>query len=343
MSADPRSYMLRCLELARRGEGHVSPNPMVGCVIVHNGTIIGEGWHREYGGPHAEVNAIDSVADKSLLPESSLFVSLEPCSIFGKTPPCADLIIRHRIPRVAVATLDDNPRVSGNGVKRLREHGVLVEVGMCEKESRHLNRYFITYHTKHRPYIHLKWAKSADGFMGVENGNAQISNEYARRLTHRFRHAEDAILIGRKTALIDDPQLTDRYWNGRQPLRVVLDPDNRLPGHLRLFTDGLPTLVINNLKEGREGAVEYAKTRFNPFLPSEIAGLLYARGIQSVLVEGGAETLQAFLRDGLYDEITEYLTRTRLGSGVPAPELPGLEPFDTAKMGDNLAVKYVAP
>lgn len=343
MSADPRSFMYRCLELARRGEGHVSPNPMVGCVIVHNGKIIGEGWHREYGGPHAEVNAIDSVADKSLLPESSLFVSLEPCSIFGKTPPCADLIIKHRIPRVAVATLDDNPRVSGNGVKRLREHGILVDVGMCEKESRHLNRFFITYHTKHRPYIHLKWAKTADGFIAPEYGSAFISNEYARRLTHRFRHAEDAILIGRRTAQLDDPQLTDRFWNGRQPLRVVLDPDNRLPGDLRLFTDGLPTLVINSGKEGREGAVEYVKAGFRPFLPTEIAGILYARGIQSVLVEGGADTLKAFLREGLFDEITEYMTHFRLGLGIAAPEIPDLEPFDTARMGNNLAVKYVAP
>ncbi|MCP4120688.1 MAG: bifunctional diaminohydroxyphosphoribosylaminopyrimidine deaminase/5-amino-6-(5-phosphoribosylamino)uracil reductase RibD [Bacteroidetes bacterium] len=333
-------YVQRCIELARLGSGKVSPNPMVGCVIVHNDTIIGEGWHQKYGGPHAEVNAIESIANKDLLKESTIYVSLEPCSIFGNTPPCADLIIRHRIPRVVIATLDDHPGVSGNGVKRLQEHGIQVTTGVCEESSRNLNKYFITHQTANRPYVHLKWAESKDGYFAPAQGRMWLSNSYTKRLTHKWRRDIDAILVGKRTAAEDDPQLTDRYWSEDHPLRIVIDPHLELSTSLKLFSDGFPTLVLNNSESHKKDSVEYVRMPAYPYEPKDILSILHARRIMSVLIEGGAQTLKAFIKASAYDEVAVFRTDTDLCEGIMAPELNGVQQTEEVALADNLLVTY---
>lgn len=318
--------MRRCLQLASLGRGHVSPNPMVGAVVVHEGRIIGEGYHRCCGQPHAEVNAIASVADESLLSRSTLYVSLEPCSHYGKTPPCAELIVAKRIPRVVVGCLDPFPAVSGRGIARLREAGVEVVTGVLDEECRELNRTFMTFQTRHRPFVTLKWAQSSDGYMDRvrEPGEpaARISDDVSSVWVHRLRAEADAILVGTRTAIADNPSLTARLWPGRSPLRIVLDEHARVPADVRLFTDGLPTLVVTGPETGYAAlpaSVELVRLPFGEALIPELLDELYRRRLQHLVVEGGAALLQSFLQSGCWDEARVETGPMALGQGVAAP------------------------
>ena len=318
-------FMQRCLELAVLGAGHVAPNPMVGAVLVHHGRIIGEGYHQQYGGPHAEVNCINSVteADKSLISQSVMYVSLEPCAHYGKTPPCADLLIRHKIPLVVVGCRDPFPEVDGKGIEKMRAVGIDVIVGVCEEDARELNKRFFTYHTAFRPYIILKWAQTADGFIaGIPGERLLISNTLSNRFVHRWRSEEAAILVGTNTAMQDDPQLNTRYWSGPDPIRLVVDIDLRLPKSLQLFNDGSKTIVINAIRQGEKNGIQYIQIDRKKELVQQILQSLHQLRINSVLVEGGAVLLQSFIDSGYWDE-ARVITNTTLtaGTGLPAPRL----------------------
>ncbi|WP_455498958.1 bifunctional diaminohydroxyphosphoribosylaminopyrimidine deaminase/5-amino-6-(5-phosphoribosylamino)uracil reductase RibD [Coprobacter sp.] len=319
-------YMRRCFQLAALGRGHVSPNPMVGAVIVHNGKIIGEGYHRRYGEAHAEVNAIRSVKNIELLAESTIYVSLEPCSHYGKTPPCSRLIIEKKIPRVVVGCLDPFPEVAGRGIRMLREAGVEVVTGVLEQDSINLNRHFMTMQVFHRPYILLKWAQSADGFIDkIRTGKeqpARISDAVTSALVHQLRAEYDAILIGSRTALSDNPSLTVRHWEGKNPQRLVIDRKLELPEDLRLFTDGYPTLVFTERLRQSENEVEYVTLDFSKSIIPELLQTLYARRIGSLIVEGGAVLLQSFIDAGYWDEIRIETAPVELNNGIPAPVIP---------------------
>lgn len=337
--------MLRALSLANRGIGNVAPNPLVGCVIVHQDKIIGEGWHEQFGGPHAEVNAIRSVQDKSLLKDSTLYVSLEPCSHTGKTPPCADLIIEMGIPKVVIATTDPNPLVSGNGIKRLRQNGIEVIYGILESRARFLNRRFFVFHEKKRPYIILKWAQSKDGYIDAarekgEKGSIAISGPEAHQLVHQWRAEEASILIGKNTGMVDNPSLTVRLWKGKNPVRVLIDPMLELPGDSKLFNDEARTIVFNRLETRTIFHVDRIQLDFSePILP-RILEYLHFEGIQSVLVEGGAETLKHFINANLWDEIRRFSSKNELGNGLKAPELKLQSQVKQAIAEDTLEVFY---
>lgn len=319
-------YMVRCLELARNGRGDVAPNPMVGAVLVYEGRIIGEGYHRKAGEAHAEVNAIRSVKDPSLFSKATLYVSLEPCSHYGKTPPCAELIIRKGIPRVVVACLDPYPQVAGRGVRMLREAGVEVEVGVMEAEAMALNHAFMTAHTQQRPYILLKWAESLDGFIDrIRTDSSKpavlLSSPESRRMVHKLRSEVDAILVGTNTALLDNPSLTVRHWVGNSPIRVVFDRHLRLPETNRLFDGSQLTFVYTETKAKDKKNIKYVTLDFSSdFLPSVLKSL-YKQGIHSLLVEGGAQVLTGFLKAGLWDQLSVETSPVTLYSGVKAPDL----------------------
>lgn len=318
--------MRRALQLARQGAGHTSPNPMVGAVIVGpDGTIIGEGWHRKCGEGHAEVNAVASVNDPSLLKDSTIYVTLEPCSHYGKTPPCAKLIIERGIPRVVVGALDPFVKVSGRGVAMLREAGVEVVVGVLEEECRILNCRFMTAHTTGRPWVQLKWAQTADGFIALppEAGEnpLHMSTPVTMRLMHRQRALCDAIVVGAATARIDDPSLTTRYWPGKSPLRVVLSRQLSIPDNLKLLNDGMPTIIYNSIKNETSGVVEYVKMDTSD--PQMWLTDLYRRGITSVMVEGGTDVLQQMIDAGAWDEARIEVSPRRVGQGTAAPSIKG--------------------
>ena len=310
--------MRRALELATLGRGHVSPNPMVGCVIEYNGRIIGEGWHQRYGEAHAERNAILSVSpeDAHLLPECTAYVTLEPCSHYGKQPPCADLLIEKRVERVICCNDDPNPLVAGQGFAKLREAGIAVETGVLNEVGRDLNARFFTFMEKSRPYIILKWAETADGFIAGENGQpVQISGPLSQRLVHRWRSEEDAIMVGTNTARADNPRLNVRLVPGRNPVRVVIDKQLRLDANLNLFDGSQPTLGYNFIKTETVGQTTYIQLNpEKPFLPQLLADL-YERRIQSVLVEGGTTLLNSFMDAGLWDEMRVFRSQTMLGEG----------------------------
>lgn len=324
MTADER-YMRRCLELAQKGINRVAPNPMVGAVLVHQNRIIGEGWHEVYGQAHAEVNCLNSVrsADRVLIAESRLYVSLEPCSHFGKTPPCADRIIAEGIREVIVGCRDSFAQVSGNGIRKMKEVGIAVQTGVLEAECRELNKRFFTRQEKKRPYIILKWAETADGFIAAGDGERlRISGWLQQRLVHKMRYQESAILVGYQTAIKDNPQLSNRLWvDGRQPLRIVIDIDNNLPEDLLLKTDGLPTVIFNRHREEKSGMLIRKKLHNNKDIPAQIiAGL--DKNVHSIIIEGGAQTLQSFIDAGLWDEAQRWInTESIAGSGLPAPVL----------------------
>lgn len=307
--ANDIKYMRRCIQLARCGEAGAAPNPMVGAVVVCDGRIIGEDYHRRCGGPHAEVNAIGSVRDKQLLSHSTIYVSLEPCAHFGKTPPCADLIIQSGIPRVVIGCSDPFAKVNGLGIKKLKDAGCEVVVGVLEEECRELNRCFFTFHEKRRPWITLKWAQSEDGFISPlpasPSGENPVffSNALTQTLVHRMRARYGAILVGTRTAIVDNPTLTTRYWSGPNPLRLTIDRHKSLPQTLHLLDGSTPTVVYTheNLQE--------------------ILDDLYGRGIQSLLVEGGAKLLQSFIDAGLWDDARIETAPTCLGQGIAAPLL----------------------
>lgn len=319
-------YMRRCIQLARLGEQGAAPNPMVGAVVVCDGRIIGEGYHRKCGGPHAEVNAIASVRDEAMLHRSTIYVSLEPCAHYGKTPPCADLIISKGIPRVVVGCVDPFAKVNGLGIKKLRDAGVEVKVGVLDEECRRLNRRFITFHSMQRPWITLKWAQSADGFIDVlreaSQPAAHLSTPVTSILVHRLRARRQAILVGTNTALMDNPTLNTRLWPGANPLRLVIDRHHRLPDTLHLQDGSQPTHV-------------YTEESL-----SEILADLYQQGIQSLIVEGGAKLLQSFINQGLWDEARVETSPVQLGNGVAAPTLSGAFSVQTEQIDGNEIALY---
>ncbi len=321
-SRDER-FMRRAMSLALNGMGYVSPNPMVGSVITAGDDIIGEGWHMKYGGPHAEVNAIASVKDESLLAKSTLYVTLEPCNHHGKTPPCTDLILKSGIKKVVVCNIDTNPKVDGSGVKRLRDAGVEVITGILDRAGRELNQRFFASIEKKRPFVILKWAETADGFIARENYDSKwISNEYSRQMVHKWRSEEDAILVGAKTAFHDDPQLNVRTWAGRNPVRIVIDRFLKLSNKLKIFDQSQPTLCYNVLRHEERKNLTLVRVDEERF-PEAVLEDLNARGIQSVMVEGGSFTLDRFIQGNLWDEIRVFRSGRTFGKGIAAPAFHG--------------------
>lgn len=331
------SWMRRCFELAIKGIGHVSPNPLVGCVVVHEGRIIAEGFHRKYGEAHAEPDAIRSLADQDLLKKSTLFVNLEPCAHHGKTPPCVDLIIEKKIPKVCISNVDPHDKVAGKGIKRLKEAGVEVIAGILEKEGRELNRRFFTFMEQQRPYIILKWAQTADGFIDKprieqEQGSFPISGKKASILNHKWRSEEDAILVGTQTALNDNPELTVRHLSGRNPVRVLIDKNLQITKDAKIYNQEARTLVFNQLE---------SKTFFNHTLIQldwkagiikQMNDFMHHEKLGSLIVEGGAATLNSYLTSNCWDELRVIISPVQLLSGLNAPNLPYL-PYTTKMLG----------
>jgi diaminohydroxyphosphoribosylaminopyrimidine deaminase/5-amino-6-(5-phosphoribosylamino)uracil reductase len=326
--------MHRCLELASLGAGNVAPNPMVGAVLVHDDRIIGEGYHEKFGAPHAEPNCISSVReqDRDLIAKSVLYVSLEPCVHLGKTPPCTDLIIRNKIPKVVVGCHDPFKEVDGKGIGKLRAAGVEVEVNVLEQECKNLNKRFFTFHTEHRPYIILKWAQTANGKIAGQGSNRlHITNDFTNRLVHKWRSEEAAILVGTNTALADNPQLTTRLWAGNNPVRVVIDLDLRLPSSLEVFNDKARTIVFNKVKHEDRAHISFYQVTDDVNVIHQVSNALYQSNIQSVLVEGGAKILQSFIDDATWDEARVITNRHPdshrevIGNGLPAPVLVNVE------------------
>jgi len=334
--------MHRCLQLAKMGTGNVTPNPMVGAVVVYENEIIGEGYHQQYGQAHAEVNCINNVseANQSLIEKSTLYVSLEPCAHFGKTPPCADLIIKNKIPNVVIACRDSYEEVDGKGIQKLQQAGVNVIVGILEKEALELNKRFFTFHRKQRPYIILKWAQSRDAKIARQDFSAlKISNDITNRMVHKWRSEEAAILVGTNTALHDNPSLTTRLWKGNNPVRLVLDLQLKLPLSLHLFDGSVKTIVFNQVKHEEENGVTFYKLSSGEDIISGLLNALYRLKIQSVLVEGGARLLQSFIDQHYWDE-ARVITNEQLiiEIGINAPELKESNLVSINKAtGDQLA------
>lgn len=315
-------FMRRALELAKKGQGSVAPNPMVGCVIVHEGKIIGEGYHQIYGGTHAEVNAINTVVEKQLLTQSDIYVTLEPCSHFGKTPPCADLLIEKKVKRVIICNQDPFPEVSGRGIAKLRNAGIEVLENLLSEEGSKLNKRFFTFHGKKRPYVILKWAQTQDGFVARENFDSKwISNNRSRQLVHKWRSEEAAILVGAKTAQYDNPTLTVRDWEGKNPVRVVIDREGKLDGNLHLFDEEVSTICFTSVEKKSKDILEFI--RLSEITPLTILSTLYEKGIQSIIIEGGAQVLRSFIDAGLWDEARKFTAPVTFGSGIQAPKLSG--------------------
>lgn len=335
-----QKFMLRAIELAEMGRGSTSPNPMVGCIIVHDGQVIGEGYHEIYGGPHAEPNAIQAVEDKSLLPDSTVYVTLEPCAHWGKTPPCANLLVEKKVKKVVIGALDTNPLVGGKGIQILREAGIEVETGILADKVRNQNRRFFTYIEKKRPYILLKWAQTIDGFIARENYDSKwISNQYSRQLVHRWRAEEDAIMVGTLTAQYDNPKLNVREWSGKNPIRIVIDRKLSLNPGLYLFDQSQTTLCYNQVQEKTEGSLQYIKLE-DGFDIEAILTDLYDKKIQSLIVEGGAQLLKKFIEKELWDEARVFTGNIAFGNGIPAPKLAGVLQEEKDIMGDQLQVFF---
>jgi diaminohydroxyphosphoribosylaminopyrimidine deaminase / 5-amino-6-(5-phosphoribosylamino)uracil reductase len=323
-------YIKRCIELAKNGFGTTYPNPMVGSVIVYEDKIIGEGWHKKAGEPHAEVNAIRSVKDKSLLKKATIYVSLEPCSHFGKTPPCCDLIIEHKIPNVVVGTVDPNEKVAGRGIKRIIESGSNVTVGILEEECNELNKRFFTFHQKKRPYVILKWAQSLDFFLAPEKENntdrkpVWITNIYSRQLVHNWRSKEQSILVGTQTVIDDNPKLNVRDWNGNNPVRIVLDQNSRIPENSSVFDDSVKTIVFtkSEIVSEKENTT-FEIIDFNQNIIPQILEVLYQNQIQSVIIEGGLQTLQTFIDQNAWDEARIFKGNISFEKGTKAPMISG--------------------
>ncbi len=333
-------YMRRCLQLAQMGAGNLAPNPMVGAVLVCNGRIIGEGYHQQYGGPHAEVNCINSVAetDRYLIGASTIYVNLEPCAHFGKTPPCADLIIAYTIPKAVIGCRDPFAAVNGKGIENLQQAGVEVITGILENECREMNKRFFTFHTKQRPYIILKWAQSSDGKMAADNNERTfISNDYSNRLVHKWRAEEASIMVGTNTALKDNPSLTTRLWKGNNPVRVLPDMGLRLQAPLQLFDGSVKTIVLNRIKhDEQQPNLLYVKMENDGSIVEQICNVLYQKNIQSVLVEGGATLLQSFIDQNLCDEIRVIEnTALQIGGGLAAPQFSNMVVKEHLKLMDD--------
>ena len=343
------NYINRCIQLAKNGLGNTYPNPLVGCVIVHQDKIIGEGWHQIAGGHHAEVNAINSVRDKSLLDKATLYVSLEPCNHFGKTPPCSDLIISHQIPKVIIGTIDPYDEVAGKGVEKLKKHGCEVVVGVLEKECVELNKRFLNYHTNKRPYIILKWAETKDGFIDIDrqviNGDEAkpnwITNQYSRQLVHKWRTEEQAIMIGTNTAVNDNPKLDVRTWLGKNPIRIVIDKNLRIPDNYRIFDGNVKTIIITEKTKDLEVSnLFFEQIDFSKNIAKQICKVLYKHEIQSVIIEGGSQTLQTFIDANLWDEARIFIGEVAFSNGIHAPNITGLESDSKMIRSDVLKVLY---
>ncbi len=325
-------YIRRCIELAKNGLGTTYPNPMVGSVIVFDGKIIGEGWHKKSGEPHAEVNAVNSVKDKSLLEKSTIYINLEPCSHFGKTPPCCDLIIDYKIPNVVIGTVDPNIKVAGNGMKKLIEAGATVTIGILEKECKELNKRFFTFHEKKRPYIILKWAESQDGFIAPIHHQTQddietrrpvwITNEFSRQLVHKWRSEEQAILVGTQTVIDDNPKLDVRDWTGNNPVRIILDQNNRIPKDSHIYDKKIKTIIFSQLENAnnKENSI-FEVIDFKQNLTQQILKVLHKHQIQSVIIEGGRQTLQTFIDENLWDEARIFVGNLVFENGTKAPSI----------------------
>lgn len=325
---EEEKYMFRCLQLAKKAAGFTAPNPMVGAVLIYNDTIIGEGYHQQYGGPHAEVNCINHVKqeDKRLISSATMYVSLEPCAHYGKTPPCADLIIKHQIPKVVIGCRDPFAEVAGRGIEKLKKAGVNVITDVLESECRWLNRRFFTFHEKKRPYVILKWAQSKNGFIAAEGGKRlKISNAYSDRLVHKWRSEEAAIIIGTNTARIDNPRLTNRKWTGLQPLRIVIDNNLSLSKALSFFDGAIKTIIFNSRKNELDGNTEYIKLDFTIDIIKPLLTELYKRNILSLIVEGGANFLQQFIQWRLWDEARIITAEKRIPNGLAAPAIGDIE------------------
>ncbi len=334
--------------MAKNGLGTTYPNPLVGSVIVLNDKIIGEGWHQKAGEPHAEVNAINSVKDKSLLKQATIYVNLEPCSHYGKTPPCANLIVENRIKKVVIGSIDTNSKVSGKGILHLQNNGCEVIVGVLEHECLNLNKRFFTYHNKKRPFIILKWAETQDGFIdklrdkNSENSPNWISNVYSQQLVHKMRAEEQAILVGTNTALNDNPKLNARNWLGLDPVRIVLDKSLKVPVHYKLFDGSVKTIVFTEKvpdKSPNENTL-FEQIDFSKNLPKQICDALYNLEIQSLIVEGGAKTLQTFIAENLWDEACVFVGNTIFENGLSAPDLKKV-PNEIRKISDDTIKIYV--
>lgn len=313
--------MHRAIELAKLGAGKVSPNPMVGCVIVNEGKIIGEGFHQTYGEPHAEVNALNSVQDPDILKNSQVYVSLEPCSHHGKTPPCTDLLIKNKVKQVFISCTDPNPLVSGKGIQKLKGAGVEVVEGILEEEGSLANKRFFTFQIKKRPYVILKWAQTADNFIARENFDSKwISNEYSRQLVHRWRVEEDAIMVGANTAMHDNPRLSARDWIGKDPIRILIDPHHKVPKSSHLFDRTQKTIIYNHSIDQSDKIIDFVKLEKSDFLKS-VFNDLYRRNIISVMVEGGAFLINKIVSENLWDEARVFRCNETFGRGIKAPDL----------------------
>ncbi len=322
--------MARALQLAKNGLGTTAPNPAVGAVIVHNDKIIGEGFTSPYGGPHAEVNAIASVTDISLLKEATLYVTLEPCSHFGKTPPCSDLIIKHNIPKIVIGLIDPHEKVAGKGIQKLKSSGCDVITGVLEKECREHHKRFLTFHEKKRPYIILKWAETLDGFIAPEKDKRAknpepvwITGRYSRQLTHQWRAKESAILVGTNTILDDNPKLDVRMWKGKNPVRIVLDRNLKIQGDFHVLDGSTPTLILTEIEDNSKylETVDYEFLDFSGDLARQLCNILWKRNLTSLIIEGGTKTLQTFIAKNLWDEARVFRGNTSFGNGIKAPTL----------------------
>lgn len=337
-------YMKRCLQLAALGAGKVAPNPMVGSVLVYQDRIIGEGYHEQYGKAHAEVNCLASVKEENRLyiPDSTLYVSLEPCAHFGKTPPCADLIIRNGIRKVVIAIRDPFDAVDGKGIEKLQQAGVEVVLGIEQEAARELNKRFLTFHETHRPYIVLKWAESRNGAIATKDKKpASISSAQTNRLVHQWRAEEAAILVGATTALMDDPSLTVRWVAGKNPVRLLIDPELKVPGTNRLFSGEAPTVVYNYHQSAQKEGIEWVQLDRQTPLLDQLLEDIYKRQLLSLLVEGGSKTHEAFLAAGYWNEIRRIRSRSVvLENGYPAPEIKEARLFDSYTLGTDELLFY---
>lgn len=324
-------HIKRCIEIAKNGLGSTRPNPMVGCVIVYKSEIIGEGFTNAYGGNHAEVNAIKSVKDKSLLQQSTIYVTLEPCSHYGKTPPCSDLIIKHQIPNIVIGCLDDNPQVAGKGIEKLKNAGCKVVVGVLENECKEHHKRFFTFHNKKRPYIILKWAETTDGFIAPKTKTEQkpvwITNVYSRQLVHKWRAEEQAVLVGTNTVLKDNPGLTVRDWTGQNPVRIVIDRNNKLSKDFAVFNDEAKTIIVSK-----------NDIDFNKNVAKQICDVLFKNNINSIIIEGGAKTLQTFIDENLWDEARVFTGNIQLKNGAKAPRFSGTLISEESILEDKLKI-----
>lgn len=337
-------YMQRCIDLARNGKGRVAPNPMVGSVIVYNDIIIGEGYHQKFGGPHAEVNAINSVKDKSLLPKSTLYVNLEPCAHSGKTPPCSDLIISEKIKRVVIGTIDPNSVVAGRGIQKLKNSGVEVIQDILTDECLELNKRFFIFHKQKRPFVVLKWAQSRDGFIDINRtpetpiGPNWISNPISRMLVHKWRSVEQAIMVGTNTIIYDNPSLDTRLWTGNSPVRVIPDRKGRIPGHAKVFDGNHKTIVFTEQYFENRKNLEFVKIEPGKDVLQSILSYLFKNDIQSVLIEGGGKLIQSFIDANLWDEARVFKGHSDFKSGVKSPELNASSKTFKTILNDTLII-----